>query len=50
MRCTPTSSSLTAPSPLHSDYEFLSSAFTEFNPTAAVHFGEQRRCAAALPW
>ena len=27
-----------------SDYEFLSAAFTEFAPTAAVHFGEQRRC------
>jgi len=26
----------------HSDYEFLSAAFTEFSPTAAVHFGEQR--------
>jgi len=24
------------------DYEFLSAAFTEFSPTAAVHFGEQR--------
>ncbi len=24
------------------DYEFLSAAFTEFAPTAAVHFGEQR--------
>jgi hypothetical protein len=28
---------------LLSDYEFLSAAFTEFSPTAAVHFGEQRR-------
>ena len=27
---------------LRSDYEFLSAAFTEFSPTAAVHFGEQR--------
>jgi len=24
------------------DYEFLSAAFTEFSPTAAIHFGEQR--------
>ena len=31
-----------------SDYEFLSSAFTEFNPTAAVHFGEQRRSVVPL--
>jgi hypothetical protein len=29
--------------PMRSDYEFLSAAFTEFAPTAAVHFGEQRR-------
>jgi len=25
------------------DYEFLSATFTDFTPTAAVHFGEQRR-------
>jgi hypothetical protein len=34
-------------SSLRSDYEFLSAAFTEFAPTAAVHFGEQRRHAHA---
>jgi UDP-sulfoquinovose synthase len=34
---------------LRSDYEFLSAAFTEFAPTAAVHFGEQRRHAQPRP-